>query len=171
MRVETPKTNERRSCGDFMSVAMWEERNAARVTPPAHCIHSCLDGVGFGCYGRLKNTRWISPSGPQNFSMTHFLPRDLLLVLVLSCMGLAACAGAPVQEMSNARQAIKAARAAGAEKIAPQKLNEAEALLDRAEDNLHRRAYRDARRDAIAARGKAAEALDSTQLPVRNDSG
>jgi len=30
-------------------------------------------------------------------------------------LGLVACAGAPVQEMSNARQAIQAAREAGAE--------------------------------------------------------
>ena len=83
-------------------------------------------------------------------------------------MGLCACAGAPVQEMSNARQAIKAARDAGADKTAPQTLNEAQALLDRAQNNLERRAYKDARRDAIAARGKAAEALDAVQSPGGN---
>jgi hypothetical protein len=76
---------------------------------------------------------------------------------------LVACAGAPVQEMSNARQAIRAAREAGADKMAPQKLNEAEVLLNRAEDSLGRRAYREARRNAIAARDKAAEALDAVQ--------
>lgn len=83
--------------------------------------------------------------------------------MLLLSMGLTACAGAPVQEMSNARQAIKAARDAGASSTAPQKLNEAQTLLDQAEDSLQRRAYRDARRDAIAARGKAAEALDTAQ--------
>jgi hypothetical protein len=80
-------------------------------------------------------------------------------VLAVAGLLLAACAGAPVQEMSNARQAIRAARDAGAEKMAPQKLNEAELLLNRAEDSLERRAYREARRNAIAARDKAAEAL------------
>lgn len=90
---------------------------------------------------------------------------------MLLCMGLVACAGAPVQEMSNARQAIKAARDAGADKTAPQTLHEAQALLDRAQDNLQRRAYRDARRDAIAARGKAAEALDAVQSPAPNGAG
>ena len=65
--------------------------------------------------------------------------------------------------MSNARQAIRAARDAGAEQTAPQKLNEAEALLNRAEDSLERRAYREARRNAIAARDKAAEALGAAQ--------
>jgi hypothetical protein len=84
-------------------------------------------------------------------------------ILVVAALTLAACAGAPVQEMSNARQAIRAARDAGAERAAPQKLNEAEALLNRAEDSLERRAYREARRNAIAARDKAAEALDATQ--------
>jgi hypothetical protein len=94
-----------------------------------------------------------------------------VLSLMLACMGVTACAGAPVQEMSNARQAIKAARDAGAEKRAPQTLHEAQALLDRAQDNLQRRAYRDARRDAIAARGKAAEALGAVQAPERNGTG
>ena len=59
---------------------------------------------------------------------------------MLACMGLTACAGAPVQEMSNARQASKAARDAGAEKRAPQTLHEAQTLLARAQDNLVRRA-------------------------------
>jgi uncharacterized protein DUF4398 len=84
-------------------------------------------------------------------------------ILAVAALALAACAGAPVQEMSNARQAIRAARDAGAERTAPQKLNEAEALLIRAEDSLERRAYREARRDAIAARDKAAEALGAAQ--------
>lgn len=91
--------------------------------------------------------------------------------MLLLSMGLAACAGAPVQEMSNARQAIRAAREAGAEQQAPEKLTEAESLLDRAEDSLQKRAYRDARRDAIAARKRAAEALDQIQSPRRNGSG
>lgn len=79
-------------------------------------------------------------------------------------VGVAGCAGAPVQEMSNARQAIKAARdATGPSTAAPPSLIEAESLLNSAEDNLQKRAYKQARRDAIAARGKAAEALSSTR--------
>ena len=86
-----------------------------------------------------------------------------LALLVLAGMGVVACVGAPVQEMSNARQAIKAARDANGELSAPPSLVEAEALLNRAEDSLQRRAYKAARRDAIAARGKAAEALSSAR--------
>ncbi|MBL8270801.1 hypothetical protein [Steroidobacter sp.] len=69
--------------------------------------------------------------------------------------------------MSNARQAIKAARDATGPKNStvgtPASLIEAEALLNRAEDSLQKRAYKQARRDAIAARGKAAEALSSAR--------
>ncbi len=92
----------------------------------------------------------------------------LMLALAMSVSG---CAGAPVQEMSNARQAIKAARDAGADKVVPSTLSEAQALLERAETNLQRRAYRDARRDAIAARTKASEALDAAQLSGRDGTG
>jgi hypothetical protein len=90
------------------------------------------------------------------------------VVVVLAC-GLLGCAGAPVQEMSNARQAIKAAHEAGAGRIVPETLNEAQSLLKRAEINLQRRAYRDARRDAVAARGKAGEALGAVQLSSDSD--
>jgi hypothetical protein len=68
--------------------------------------------------------------------------------------------------MSNARQAIKAARDAGAERTAPQTLTEAQALLEQAETNLQRREYREARRSAVSARSKAAEALGVSQAIV-----
>ncbi len=92
---------------------------------------------------------------------------------MLVCFALAACAGAPVQEMSNARQAIRAARDAGAERVAPQQLVEARSYMESAEKSLQSRNYRDARRSALAARGKAVEALDAAQsaAAVRPDSG
>ena len=92
-----------------------------------------------------------------------------LLVLITLGTALLGCAGAPVQEMSNARQAIKAAREAGAVRVAPAVMSEAQTLLERAELNLQRRAYGDARRDAIAARTKASEALGAVQL--KSDTG
>lgn len=85
------------------------------------------------------------------------------MLLTSTAGGLAGCASAPVQEMSNARQAIRAAREAGAERLAPQVLSEAQALLQQAENSLQRREYRQARRDAIAAHHKAAEALETVQ--------
>lgn len=89
--------------------------------------------------------------------------RAAAVALILAGGGLVGCASAPVQEMSNARQAIKAARDAGAERLAPQMLSEAQVLLQQAENSLQKRAYREARRDAIAAHHKAAEALDTVQ--------
>jgi hypothetical protein len=76
---------------------------------------------------------------------------------------MAACAGAPVQEMSNARQAINAARAAGAAQSAPATLTEAQSLLEAAETSLHKGFYREARRSAVSARSKASEALAASQ--------
>ncbi|MEJ2516067.1 MAG: DUF4398 domain-containing protein [Gammaproteobacteria bacterium] len=72
---------------------------------------------------------------------------------------LAGCASAPVQEMSDARQAIDAAEQAGAAAVAPAPLSEARFLLNSAEAKLARKAYNGARVDARQARQKAAEAL------------
>lgn len=73
-----------------------------------------------------------------------------------------ACAGAPVQEMSNARQAVDAARKAGAEMHATKELKSAEALLQSAEQALQNGDYKQARRDAKAAQSKAVTAQDKS---------
>lgn len=65
--------------------------------------------------------------------------------------------------MSDARQAIAAARAAGAEQYAAEDLRAAEAFLDSAERNLSERAYGSARRDATLARDRAREALEAAE--------
>jgi hypothetical protein len=113
-----------------------------------------------------------SPEHQAPIMATYILPRYLLNAFVAAvCCVLAACAGAPVQEMSNARQAIRAAHDAGAEQVAAQQLTEARAYLQRAEVNLQSREYRDARRNAVAARGKAVEALEAAQTTARKGSG
>ena len=72
----------------------------------------------------------------------------------------AACETAPpVQEMSDARQAIAVAREAGAADLAATELAQAEAYLQRAEQKLSDHAYRDARNDALAAKSRALKAL------------
>jgi hypothetical protein len=86
-----------------------------------------------------------------------------LLALATLVVGVSGCASAPVQEMSNARQTIRAARDAGAETVAPEQLNQAQDLLLRAEGSLKRREFRRAKRAAVEAHGKAAEALQATQ--------
>jgi predicted S18 family serine protease len=76
---------------------------------------------------------------------------------------LAGCASAPVQEMSDARQAIQAAEEAGAAYYAPETLSDAKRLLTSAERKLQREAYASARADAREARRLATEALGSTR--------
>ena len=92
--------------------------------------------------------------------------RGLLLTLV--CAGLLGCAGAPVQEMSNARQAIKAARDAGADRSESQQLSTAQTLLEQAETSLQKGDWRDARRNAVEARRKANEAMLKARAEYNN---
>jgi len=77
---------------------------------------------------------------------------------------LAACVSAPVQEMSDARQAIHAAEEAGAAALAPEALRDAKRLLTSAERKLQREAYASARQDAREARRRAAEALEAARV-------
>lgn len=76
---------------------------------------------------------------------------------------LAACAGMPVQEMSNARQAVEAAKKAGAEARAPEELKAAEGLLQEAEKALVDGDYDKAKENARAARDQAVSAQDKSQ--------
>lgn len=83
-------------------------------------------------------------------------------------LAISACgSGPPVQEMSDARQAIAVAREAGAEAHAAAALSAAEAYLESAQRNLSERAYGDARRDALKAKLKALDALAETEHPER----
>jgi hypothetical protein len=81
-----------------------------------------------------------------------------LLAAFLAGPWLAGCAGMPHQEMSDARQAIRAAERAGAEKHAPELLGEAKALVETARQNILKGEYREARDEAVLAREKAMEA-------------
>ena len=84
--------------------------------------------------------------------------------LAVFAISLAACsAGPPVQEMSDARQAIAVAREAGASQHAPEDLRAAETYLDSALRNLSRKAYDQARVDAIEAKNKALAALAAAE--------
>ncbi len=64
----------------------------------------------------------------------------------------------PVQEMSDARQAIEVARQAGAEAHAGPELTEALHFLESAEHDLDVEEYARARRSALQAKSKALEA-------------
>ncbi|HRP88279.1 MAG TPA: DUF4398 domain-containing protein [Gammaproteobacteria bacterium] len=102
--------------------------------------------------------------------MTEFRARSRLATRCAAVAGLlllAACASAPVQEMSDARQAIHAAEEAGAAAYAPEALQDAKRLLTSAERKLQREAFQSARIDAREARRRAAEALSA--VPAGDD--
>ena len=86
----------------------------------------------------------------------------LLTLLIASCV-----AGPPVQEMSDARQAIAAAEESNAATLAPDELDEARRLLEQAETQLRARYYGLAQTSAIQARSRAVEALQTSQAASR----
>jgi hypothetical protein len=92
----------------------------------------------------------------------------VLLVALL----LAACETAPpVQEMSDARQAIMVAREAGAADLAAAELAEAEKYLQNAEDRLDRHQYREARHAALEAKYRAQKALQLSEASKDGSGG
>lgn len=90
--------------------------------------------------------------------------------LVALLVALAGCETAPpVQEMSDARQAIAVAREAGAGEVAADTLKEAESYLSSAERKLNERDYLRARRDALEAKSKALSALKAAEKSNSTD--
>lgn len=76
-------------------------------------------------------------------------------VLPLLIAAVAACSSMPVQEVSDAQQAIGAARIAGGERYTPGTLRAAEALVDRALDDLAVGNHHAARSAAVSAKKRA----------------
>ena len=99
--------------------------------------------------------------------MTDLVRRGapVMLMLLLSACG----SGPPVQEMSDARQAIAVARQAGAGELAAEQLRDAEELLNRAQQKLSDRDYDEARDNALQAKLKALDALARTESPQTNN--
>lgn len=89
--------------------------------------------------------------------------RSLTAAVVVVALLASACAGVPVQAMSDTRQTIRAAERAGAEQVAPAQLTEAREGLRRAEYLLKQGEYRAARHQAEDAHANAVEALQAAQ--------
>ncbi len=97
-------------------------------------------------------------------------PRRCLTILILFLGLLGGCAvNPPVQEMSNARQAIEAAVASGAEIHAPALLDEARTLLQEASDALGAGDYPAARRFALDAKEAAIRARQQSLRKRQRD--
>jgi hypothetical protein len=109
-----------------------------------------LDGTGRSCY---VQTLWtLGVNALARFS------KLLLPVVVLCCAAVSACAGYPMQQKSDATQAVRAAQKAGAAQYAPDLLSEAQAHLDKGRVELQGGEYRSARDEFELARSTAIEA-------------
>ena len=97
-------------------------------------------------------------------------PRQFLQAAALvALLVLAGCQTAPVQEMSDASQAISVARVAGAAEHAAADLKAAIEYLESAERNLNQRLYENARRDAENAKQRALDALHRSEDATQAD--
>lgn len=88
----------------------------------------------------------------------------LRVVATIAALLLVGCVTAPpVQEMSDARQAIQAAELAEADRLAAESLSDARRFLAEAERQIQQEAYGPARMNAVRAKNRAALALRSSQ--------
>ena len=85
------------------------------------------------------------------------------IAVVVGIASLFGCAAAPVQEMSDARQAIVAARAAGANEGNSPEMYAASKAIARAEQHLQAQEYTRARLEAMQAKHHAGAALNGIQ--------
>jgi prophage DNA circulation protein len=92
------------------------------------------------------------------WTLTRLMALPILAASIL--LALAACAAVPVQEMSDARQAIYSAEAAGAAQRSSDTLLTAQRLLRDAQERLEAGAYDEARRYALDARDAAIRARE-----------
>lgn len=97
--------------------------------------------------------------------MTGLRSRTLLACTVFLATG-GCVTSPPVQEMSDARQAIAAAEQANAAQFAPETLGDARRYLETAEQLLLEEAYGPARVNAVRARNRAVQALASSEEAV-----
>jgi hypothetical protein len=84
------------------------------------------------------------------------LPALFGILFIVLC----ACASAPVQEMSDARQAIQAAEAVNAFLVAPEYYHKAVEHIEQAEQALQNRQYNKARKLATQAKANATKARE-----------
>jgi len=108
-----------------------------------------------------------SPDVTATLPALNFFPPSVLRGFLLALMVvLSACAGAPVQEMSDARQAIRAAESAGAQQQASMEMTQARELIKAAEEDIRVGDYRQAREHARLSREMAIEARRLAEGPA-----
>ena len=94
-----------------------------------------------------------------------------LTAVIFGVLCLIGCVNPPVQEMSDARQAIAAASTAGTPAATSPELYAAQAAIARAQTHLEAKEYVRARYAALEAKRHASAALNSTQHPDAEPAG
>ncbi len=108
--------------------------------------------TGVPAWGRRFNPLFF-------MKLTRFIRPEKYIFAALAAVLLSACATtAPVQEMSNARQAVRAAEDVEAARYAPVPMSRARQLLDDAADYFQEGNYGLAREHAVEARHVAYKA-------------
>jgi hypothetical protein len=92
---------------------------------------------------------------PVKSMMNGLYTLRIWLVAIMLALMVTACGGIPVQEMSDARQALQAAAEVGAKEKASTLYTEADQLLEQAEIALNGGEYKKARQLADKAKEKA----------------
>ena len=87
--------------------------------------------------------------------MKNYLISLMIVFTLIACASLP-----PLQEMSNARQTIAAAKEMNSSDEQSQKIQEAERLLSRAERRMEVNLYESARQDALRAQKEAIEFIE-----------
>jgi hypothetical protein len=105
----------------------------------------------------------VGPLRYNNYKMLRAL-LTLIALVVAGCV-----TAPPVQEMSDARQAISAAEQADAGRVAADALADARRFLAEAEQQIQQQAYGPARMNAVRAKNRAVLALRSTRTRDGND--
>lgn len=90
----------------------------------------------------------------------HWCSKRVISRVGLIIWLLSSCAVAPVQEMSDARQALQAAEAVGARTKATDIYSKAQTYLDKAETALQQREFTKAREQAELAKQYALDARE-----------
>ena len=96
-------------------------------------------------------------------------PPPLVAASLAALLFVAGCQSAPVQEMSDARQAITVAKKAGAAEYAPADLKAAVDSLHSAEGFINQRKYDMARHEAVRAKASALQALQTSEEKKPDD--
>ncbi|MCK5091684.1 MAG: DUF4398 domain-containing protein [Gammaproteobacteria bacterium] len=99
----------------------------------------------------------------MNIKHTSFARNMRVLLVLLVAAGLWGCSSIPVQEMSDARQAINAARDEGISIETSQDYVDALRLIKLAQQKLEEGDYKQARINALSAKKKALVARQQVQ--------